>query len=277
MTGFREFLRTLDVSLFAIDEAHCISEWGHDFRPDYRNLKTLRRDFPRVPIIALTATATGPVRQDIAAQLSLREPGIFVSGLNRPNLRYIVQPKKRDSFQTLLQLLKNHARESAIIYRTSRKNTEDMAEDLCNRGFTALPYHAGLDRFMRQDTQEKFIRGETPIIVATIAFGMGIDKSDIRLVVHYDLPKSLEGYYQETGRAGRDGLPSECVLYYSHSDKAKQDYFVNQIENSEERKEAQRKLDLMIEFCKIQTCRRKHLLEYFGEPWDVENCGGCDV
>ena len=222
LAGFKEFLRTLDVSLFAIDEAHCISEWGHDFRPDYRNLKTLRSDFPSVPIIALTATATGQVRQDIVAQLGLKEPEIFVAGLNRPNLTYTVQTKDRGSLRDLLRLLKSRDGESAIIYRATRKGTEEMAADICRRGFKALPYHAGLERSIRDDAQERFIRGETPIIVATIAFGMGIDKPDVRLVVHYDLPKTLEGYYQETGRAGRDGLPSDCVLYYSYSDKAKQ-------------------------------------------------------
>ena len=279
--GFREFLRTLEVSLFAIDEAHCISEWGHDFRPDYRNLKNLRRDFPAVPIIALTATATDQVRQDIVAQLGLRldqnGPGIFVSGLNRPNLHYTVQTKNRNTFQALVRRLKSHAGESAIIYRATRKDTEEMAEDICASGFTAEPYHAGLERQIRQETQDRFIRSETPIIVATIAFGMGIDKPDIRLVVHYDLPKTLEGYYQETGRAGRDGLPSECVLFYSYADKAKQDYFIDQIEDAGEREEAQRKLALMVEFCKPHTCRRKVLMEYFGEPWNLENCGGCDV
>ncbi len=277
LTGFKEFLRTLDVCLFAIDEAHCISEWGHDFRPDYRNLKTLRRDFPPVPIIALTATATSQVRLDIAAQLGLNEPGIFVSGLNRPNLSYTVKTKNRDSLGHLLRLIKSHDGESAIIYRATRKGAEDLAEDICSRGFEALPYHAGLQRSNRQDAQEKFIRGETPIIVATIAFGMGIDKPDVRLVVHYELPKTLEGYYQETGRAGRDGLASECVLYYSYSDKAKQDYFIDQIEDAQEREEAQRKLALMVEYCKLQTCRRKYLIEYFGEQWESENCGGCDV
>ena len=277
LSGFREFLRTLDVSLFAIDEAHCISEWGHDFRPDYRNLKNLRRDFPSVPIIALTATATGQVRQDIVAQLGLGQPEIFVSGLDRPNLHYTVRNKYRGSFQTLLNLLKKHDGESAIIYRSSRKDTEAMAEDLCGQGFTALPYHAGLERATRQDTQERFIRGETPVIVATIAFGMGIDKPDIRVVVHFDLPKTLEGYYQETGRAGRDGLPSECVLFYSYADKSKQDYFIDQIEHAKEREESERKLALMVEFCRLQTCRRRHLMEYFGEPWETENCGGCDV
>ena len=277
LTGFKEFLRTLDLSLFAIDEAHCISEWGHDFRPEYRNLKSLRHDFPQVPIIALTATATGPVRQDIVAQLGLKEPQIFISGLDRPNLQYTVQTKNRDSFRNLQRLIKSHDGESAIIYRASRKGTEDMADDLGGRGFKALAYHAGLERSVRQDAQEKFIRGETPIIVATIAFGMGIDKPDVRLVVHYDLPKTLEGYYQETGRAGRDGLPSDCVLYYSYSDKSKQDYFINQIEYAQEREEAQRKLALMVEYCKLQTCRRKHLMEYFGDPWEGENCGGCDI
>ena len=267
----------MDLSLFAIDEAHCISEWGHDFRPDYRNLKTLRSDFPQTPIIALTATATESVRQDIVAQLDLIEPETFVLGLNRPNLSYTVQPKNRNSLGNLLKILENRDGESAIIYRTSRNDTEKMAEDLYSYGFKALPYHAGLERSVRQDTQEKFIRGEVPIIVATIAFGMGIDKPDIRLVAHYDLPKSIEGYYQETGRAGRDGLPSECILYYSFSDKAKQDYFIDQIEDSNEREEAQRKLALMADFCRIQTCRRRYLMEYFGEPWDMGNCNGCDV
>jgi len=276
LPGFRDFLRALDVSLFAIDEAHCISEWGHDFRPDYRNLRTLRGDFPKVPVIALTATATEQVRQDIIAQLGLRQPGIFISSLDRPNLSYIVRPK-RDSFQALLKLLKEHENETAIIYCFSRKDTETLATDISGHGFKALPYHAGLDRGTRQETQEKFIHDQVPIIVATIAFGMGIDKPDIRLVVHYDLPKSLEGYYQETGRAGRDGLPSECALFYSYGDKFKQDYFIDQIENAAEQENARLKLAQVIEFCELDTCRRWHLLSYFGETLEQANCEGCDV
>ena len=276
LPGFREFLRTLKVSLFAIDESHCISEWGHDFRPDYRNLSTLRHDFPKVPVIALTATATEQVRQDIIAQLGLRQPGIFIGSLNRPNLNYSVRPK-RDSFQALLKLLKEHENESAIIYCVSRKDTETVAADLSRHGFKALPYNAGLDRRTRQETQEKFIHDQVPIIVATIAFGMGIDKPDIRLVVHYNLPKSLESYYQETGRAGRDGLPSECILFYSYGDKFKQDFFIDQIEVPAERDNAQLKLAQVIEFCELDTCRRWHLLSYFGETQEQVNCGGCDV
>ena len=273
---FRSFLRSLDVSLIAIDEAHCISEWGHDFRPDYRNLKSLRQDFPAVPLIALTATATEKVRADIVAQLGLRQPGIFLSSFNRPNLSYEVRPKN-NSLGSLLALLGKHDNGAAIIYCFSRKSTEAMAADLAANGLDALPYHAGLDSPTRRQTQEKFIRGEVRIVVATIAFGMGIDKPDIRLVVHYDLPKSVEGYYQETGRAGRDGLPSECVLFYSYGDKIKHEYFISQIEYEVEQVSTRRKLDQMAAFCELLTCRRRYLLEYFGEERTETSCGGCDI
>ena len=213
LPDFRSFLRSVEVSLIAVDEAHCISEWGHDFRPDYRNLRALRREFPAVPVIALTATATEKVREDIVAQLDLQNAERFVSSFNRANLRYTVEPK-RDSWPSLLRVLGQHQNESSIIYCFSRKDTESMAETLVAHGFRALPYHAGLDQVTRRETQEKFIRDQVPIIVATIAFGMGINKPDIRLVVHHDLPKTVEAYYQETGRAGRDGLPSECVLFF---------------------------------------------------------------
>ena len=276
LSGFRHFLRTIQVSLIAIDEAHCISEWGHDFRPDYRNLNVLRSDFPDVPVIALTATATERVREDVVAQLDLREARRFISSFNRANLTYQLQPK-RAAFSALLALLRKHQDESAIVYCVSRKDTEAVAGDLSANGLQALPYHAGLDNSVRRETQEKFIRDEVPIIVATIAFGMGIDKPDIRLVVHYDLPKTLEGYYQETGRAGRDGLPSECVLFYTYADKRKQDYFINQIEDATQRENARDKLEQVIQFCELHTCRRKYLLEYFGEEWEQENCAGCDV
>ncbi len=276
LSRFGHFLRTLDVNLIAIDEAHCISEWGHDFRPDYRNLNALRRDFPAAPLIALTATATDRVRQDIVIQLGLQRGQTFLSSFNRANLTFLVQPK-RTAFSKLLELLRRHKNEAAIIYCFSRKDTEGLAADLSVNGLQALPYHAGLDNDLRKETQEKFIRDEVPIIVATIAFGMGIDKPDVRLVVHYDLPKSVEGYYQETGRAGRDGLPSECVLYYSYGDKVKQDYFIDRIEDDTERENARRKLARVIELCELQTCRRKYLLEYFGEKWEEDECGGCDV
>ena len=276
MSEFQLFLQKINVSLIAIDESHCISEWGHDFRPDYRNLKMLRNIFPAVPVMALTATATPKVREDIICQLSLEKAKIFTSSFNRPNLSYAVLPKK-NSYDHLINIFREHQDEAAIIYCFSRKDTEHLAADLRQRGFKALPYHAGLESEVRRTNQEKFIRDEAQIIVATIAFGMGIDKPDVRLVIHYHLPKSIEGYYQETGRAGRDGLPSRCILFYSPADAIKQQYFIRQIENEAERKNAYRKLDQMVEYCELATCRRYHLLAYFGEKYHQERCDGCDI
>jgi ATP-dependent DNA helicase RecQ len=276
LPGFQRFLEGLDVSLIAIDEAHCISEWGHDFRPAYRELKGLRQAFDHVPAIALTATATERVRKDILSQLGLRQPNVFISSFNRPNLTYTVEPKK-EPLAALLRLLEKHRGESAIVYCASRRATEETAQALSERGHNAEPYHAGLEPQLRAATQERFIRDQIPIVVATIAFGMGIDKPDIRLVVHYDLPKSLEGYYQETGRAGRDGMSSECVLYYSYGDKMKQEFFINRIDDQEEQDRARQKLDQVLELCTLQTCRRQFIMEYLGEEWPEQNCGGCDV
>ena len=276
MPEFQSFLEKITVSLIAIDESHCISEWGHDFRPDYRNLHLLRTRFPEVPAMALTATATRKVREDIIYQLSLDKAQTFISSFNRPNLSYAVLPKK-DSYGQLVDLLREGQNESAIIYCFSRKDTEHLAADLRQEGFEALAYHAGLESEARRTNQEKFIRDEAHIIVATIAFGMGIDKPDVRLVIHYHLPKSIEGYYQETGRAGRDGLPSRCILFFSYADSIKQQYFIRQIEDEAERKNAYRKLDQMVEYCETATCRRAHLLAYFGEDYPPEPCGGCDV
>ena len=281
LEGFQSLLKNLRVSLVAVDEAHCISEWGHDFRPDYRGLGAIRRSMPDVPFIALTATATHRVRDDIVTQLGLKEPQRFVASFNRANLNYEVRPK-RDSFSQLAELLENRRNQSAIIYCFSRKETEELAVDLQGLGLKAKPYHAGMDAGARRRTQEEFIADEFPIVVATIAFGMGIDKPDVRLVVHYSLPKSLEGYYQETGRAGRDGLPSDCVLFYSYSDKSKQEFFISQIEDDIERQNATDKLTQVIDYCQLQTCRRRYLLEYFGDETVPngalsDNCQGCDV
>ena len=274
-TRFQRFLADVPPSLIAIDEAHCISEWGHQFRPDYRSLKSLRQRFASIPVIALTATATEDTRRDIADQLQLVESKWFVSSFNRPNLIYSVRPKQQ-AFESLLGLIKSHNNESAIIYCSSRKETEQLAYDLSERGISATPYHAGLDNDLRRTTQDRFIKDEVTVIVATIAFGMGIDKPDVRLVVHYNLSKSLEGYYQETGRAGRDGLPSECVLFYTFGDRVKQDFFINQIEDPTERQHASDKLSAMVEYSELRSCRRRYILRYFGDHTDVTELNGPD-
>lgn len=275
VSGFEEFLHTLKISLIAIDEAHCISEWGHDFRPDYRNLKLLRKKFPTIPIIALTATATEKVREDILKQLSLENSQVFISSFNRPNLSYEVLPKK-DSLKLILALLKNYQGKSVIIYCFSRNDTEALVNNLNGYGYRALPYHAGLDAKTRKDNQEMFIKNDIQIIVATIAFGMGIDKPDVRLIIHHSLPKSIEGYYQETGRSGRDGLPSRCVLLFSYADKFKQDYFIRGMTDIKEQKNAEENLSQVMRYGNLYQCRRKFLLSYFNEDYAQLNCGNCD-
>lgn len=272
---FQEFLEKIEVSLLAIDEAHCISEWGHDFRPDYRNLKQLRKRFLGVPVIALTATATEKVRTDIKLQLGLEQAKVFLSTFNRPNLTYEVRPKAGGA-AALRALVGEFRGQSVIIYCQSRKDVETLAASFTKNKMPAVPYHAGLQPGERQRNQDRFIRDEVPIVVATIAFGMGIDKPDVRLVVHYDLPKSLEGYYQETGRAGRDGLASRCVLFYTYADAAKQEYFIEQITDAKEQGNAQQKLHNVLEYCQLTRCRRAYLMRYFAEEWTDDACGNCD-
>jgi len=272
---FQKFLKRLDISLIAVDEAHCISEWGHDFRPDYRHLNLLKSIFPLTPLIALTATATDKVREDIASQLQLEKASLFISSFNRENLRVSVIEKKQ-SFEKLLALVRKYKNESAIIYCFSRKETEQIAKDLRTKKMNARAYHAGMTAGQRCETQELFIKDEVDIIVATIAFGMGIDKPDVRLVVHYTYPKTLENYYQEIGRAGRDGLPSDCVMFYTYADTRKHEFFINQIENDESRNRAQEKLNEVKTYAELSTCRKKYLLGYFGEKLAGDNCGGCD-
>ncbi len=272
---FLSFLKGLKISLFAIDEAHCISEWGHDFRPEYRRLKIIGTSFPHVPIIALTATATTKVREDIINQLELKDCKKYIASFNRENLAYHVKPKQ-DAFRQIVEFLKTKPHESGIIYCYSRKSVEALTENLKYAGFRALPYHAGLSAGLRSMNQDKFIKDDVEILVATIAFGMGIDKPNIRFVIHHDLPKNLEAYYQETGRAGRDGLRSDCVLFYSYGDRQKIEYFINQMTNEKERQIAHDKLMDIINFCETNECRRKLLLGYFGEEYQETKCSGCD-
>ena len=275
--GFGRFLERIRVALVAVDEAHCISQWGHEFRPDYRNLGALRGRFPAAPLLALTATATERVRREIASELRMEDPEFFVGSFNRPNLNYRVRPKRR-SFDLLVGLLREHEGESAIVYCLSRRETESVAERLRALGFRALAYHAGLDHEERRSAQDRFASKEALIVAATIAFGMGIDMPDLRLVAHYNLPKSVEGYYQETGRAGRDGLSSECVLFFSVADRAAQQRFIHEIEDPAERQRAQERLAQMIAYCELTSCRRRYLLDYFSDASleELENCGGCD-
>jgi ATP-dependent DNA helicase RecQ len=275
LSGFLEDLQRWQVNLFAIDEAHCISEWGHDFRPEYRQIASLRERFPGTPMMALTATATGRVREDIIAQLHLREPSCFVASFNRPNLTYRVTAKS-GAYDQILDFLRARPRESGIIYCQARKTTESMAAKLNADGISAAAYHAGLDHEERSRNQEAFLRDELRVICATIAFGMGINKPNVRYVIHYDLPKNIEGYYQETGRAGRDGLPSDCLLLFSPGDRVKYGQFIDEKPDPKEREIARAQLEQMVHYAEIAACRRAFLLGYFGEEAEEDNCGGCD-
>ena len=268
------FLQKANVAFVAIDEAHCISEWGHDFRPEYRKIKTMIAQLGDMPVIALTATATPKVQLDIQKNLQMEEADVFISSFNRKNLFYEVRPKKETKKQ-LIGFLKNNKGKSGVIYCLSRKKVEEVAQLLNVNGFKAAPYHAGLDPDVRVKNQDDFLNEETDIIVATIAFGMGIDKPDVRFVIHYDVPKSLEGYYQETGRSGRDGLEGHCLMFYSHNDLNKLEKF-NKDKSVQERENARVLLQEMEYYAESPVCRRRQLLHYFGEEYTQDNCGMCD-
>ncbi|PZR77309.1 MAG: DNA helicase RecQ [Chthoniobacterales bacterium] len=271
---FLEGAANWKIAQLAIDEAHCISEWGHDFRPEYRQLARLRKLLPEIPIMALTATATERVRDDIVRQLKLREARTYVASFDRPNLTYRVVPKSAP-YEQLLSFLKARPHESGIVYCASRKSADSLARNLIEDGIPAKPYHAGLEGNERSRHQEMFLRDDARVITATIAFGMGINKPNVRFVIHYDLPKNIESYYQETGRAGRDGLPSECLLLFSAADVVKQRRFIDE-KNEQEQRIAHEQLRQMVHFAETRECRRKVLLRYFGEQLAGESCNGCD-
>jgi ATP-dependent DNA helicase RecQ len=274
--GFQPLLKRLKISLFAVDEAHCISAWGHDFRPEYTQLRFLKEQYPEVPMMALTATADKLTRKDIVDQLQLRDPQWFVASFDRPNIRLEVRPGQK-RFEQIVEFLKQHPRQSGIIYCLSRKSCEELADKLTAKGFKAGFYHADLPQAKRSKTQEDFINDRIPVICATIAFGMGIDKSNVRFVIHYNLPRNLEGYYQEVGRAGRDGLPAEALLFFSYQDVTVYRDMIEQGEaNTEQKALKTAKLERMFQFAEAPVCRRKTVLFYFGETYD-HNCGNCDV
>ncbi|MBS4056201.1 MAG: DNA helicase RecQ [Bacteroidetes bacterium] len=271
-----DFLRELKISFFAIDEAHCISEWGHDFRPEYRRLRPIINAVGKnLPVIALTATATVKVQQDIQKNLEIPNARVFKSSFDRPNLYYEVRPKTKDVVKDVIKYIKNNPGKSGIIYCLSRKKVEEIAETLVVNGIRALPYHAGLDGATRRLNQDNFLMEEVEVIVATIAFGMGIDKPDIRFVIHHDIPKSIEGYYQETGRAGRDDGEGNCVAFYSYDDIQKLEKFMKDKPVAEQ-EIAKELLNETVTYAESSVCRHKLLLHYFGESSDIENCGACD-
>ena len=270
-----EFLKSVKISFYAIDEAHCISEWGHDFRPEYRRIRPIVNEIGKAPIIALTATATDKVRSDIKKNLGILDATEFKSSFNRPNLYYEVRPKTKDVDKDIIKFIKQHPGKSGIIYCLSRKKVEELAAILRANDIKASAYHAGLDSATRTQTQDAFLMEDIDVIVATIAFGMGIDKPDVRFVIHYDIPKSLEGYYQETGRAGRDGGEGLCIAFYSNKDLQKLDKFMEGKPVAEQDIGRQ----LLVEtaaYAETSVCRRKMLLHYFGEVYPKDNCGNCD-
>ena len=274
--GFLDTLKQVHISLLAVDEAHCVSEWGHDFRPDYLTLSDLVDHFPTTPLAAFTATATHRVQEDIVKRLRLRKPHIVRASFDRPNLFYQVEPKT-DADTQIAEFLSGRKGQAAIVYRTTRKDVTATADYLAAVGIRALPYHAGMDSAQRQRNQDAFSRDDADVIVATIAFGMGIDKSNVRYVIHADLPKNLEGYYQETGRAGRDGAAAQCLLLFGMADVPTLRFFIRKIEDATEQQVASTKLAQMIDFAESTICRRKRLLGYFGETYSATDCHACDI
>jgi ATP-dependent DNA helicase RecQ len=276
LTQLDQMQKQAGLSLIAVDEAHCVSEWGHDFRPEYRQLGQLRARYPQAYMLALTATATERVRSDIQIQLHLHDPLVYVASFNRPNLYYEVRSKHRGSYRELLQILREKAATSVIIYCQTRSNVEELHRFLTDNGIQALPYHAGISNTERIQNQERFICGDIPVLVATIAFGMGIAKPDVRAVIHFDIPRNLESYYQESGRAGRDGQQARCIIFFEYAARFTIEHWIAEKTNKQEQRIALQQLHQMLDYCNSSVCRRRVLLSYFGEMVEQENCGNCD-